>query len=66
MIRCHSTQMRSFITALLDLLPTHTMSTSIPLDDTLLAIEKIVADALAKFSPLEYGLEWCPIGSRIC
>jgi hypothetical protein len=57
MIRCHSTLMRSFIIAFLNLLPTHTMSTSSPLDDNLLAIEKIVADALAKFSPLEYG-DW--------
>jgi hypothetical protein len=64
MIRCHSTLMRSFIIAFLDLLPTHTMSTSSPLDDNLLAIEKIVADALAEFSPSDYG-DWDGVGRQL-
>jgi hypothetical protein len=53
MIRCHSTQMRFFITALLDLLPTHTMTTSDLSNDIFLAIESNVSDALARF-PMDF------------
>ena len=54
MIRCHSTMRGSFNIAFLDLLPTHTMSTSSPLDDVCLAIESNVSDALAQDLPSKY------------
>jgi hypothetical protein len=48
------TMRRSFDIAFLDLLPTHTMSTSSPLDDVCLAIESNVSEALAQYLPLKY------------
>lgn len=63
MIRRHPNQTRFFITAFLDLLPTHTMTSSNLSNDIFLAIESNVSDALARY-PMDFD-RWTGVDRQL-